>query len=240
MRVWPADSGCLENGSVKIEGPDARHIATVLRCGVGDTLKVGDGKSRVFKARIETVNKNLVVARITGRASIIRDKKPEVTLAMSICKQSVMELAVQKAVELGCKEVLPVITRRSFAEKISAAKLARLSRIAHEASKQCGRCSAMAVSEPMATGQIPSAGLRLVLWEEEKKRDVKSVLLNSGKPATVLLLVGPPGGFHHDEMKGFIQNGFQPARLGGFILKSETAAISLLAIVNYHFGKMDS
>lgn len=236
MRVWHVSQEIECGDAVKIEGGDARHIATVLRYRAGDMIRIGDLKSHLFSARIESVKKNLVTAKIVQRVKAFPPGKPEVILALSICKQAVMELVVQKAVELDCAGFWPVATMRS-PENVTGAKLERLKKIAREASKQCGRLSSMEVGQPVAPDGLPDADFKLVLWEEEKKRAVKSVLSAGKPPDKVLLFVGPAGGFQKEEMENFAKLNFVPAGMGGLILRSETAAISLMAVVNYHFGK---
>jgi 16S rRNA (uracil1498-N3)-methyltransferase len=185
-----------------------------------------------------TAEKNLVVAEITRSLKTATLKKPVVTLAVSLSKQSVMEIIAQKAVELGCDGLVPVVTKRSLYKKMSESKLARIRRIAHEASKQSGNASPMTVSEPVAPEGLPAADFKLLLWEGEKARTLKSALDHIGAPSALLLMVGPPGGFDADEVEEFKQNGFVTAGLGGLIQRTETAAISLMAVVNYHFGRI--
>ncbi len=237
MRVWAVSMDIKCGDTVKIEGGDARHIYAVLRYRVGDMIRISDSKSKIFSARIESLKKNLVAAKIIQQITVSsKPGKPEVILALSICKQAVMEIVVQKAVELDCAGFWPVVTGRS-AKDITDAKLERLKRIAREASKQCGRFSPMEVERPVTPDLLPPADFKLLLWEEEKKRDVKSVLPDGEPPGKVLLFVGPAGGFHHEEVKNFAKLNFIPASMGELIMRSETAAISLLAVVNYHFGK---
>ena len=238
VRVWPVAVRLKKGGSVEITGPDAKHIVTILRLGAGSVIRLSDGDSRLFEARIETARKNVVVAKVTDRLSPVSPRKPEVTLAVSLSKQPVMEIIVQKAVELGCNRFAPVITKRSLYKKLSESKLARLRKIAHEASKQSGNFIPMEVSDPVEPETLPDAELKLLLWEKEKGRGVKSVLENACSPSTLLLMVGPPGGFESDEVQKLNDAGFITAGLGGLVQRTETAAISLMAIVNYHFDRL--
>ena len=227
-----------KGGGVEITGQDARHIVTILRLGAGDVIKVSDAGSRLFDARIESAGKNSVTARITGRLPSVAPGKPEVALAVSISKQPVMEVIAQKAVELGCALFTPVITKRSLYKKMSGSKLTRIRKIAHEASKQSGNFVPMEVSDPVEPEGLPEAELKLLLWEKEKTRSVKTVLDNGPAPSSILLMVGPPGGFDPDEVQKLKSAGFVTAGLGGLVQRTETAAISLMAVVNYHFDRI--
>jgi len=238
VRVWPVAARLIKGGSVDITGPDARHIVTILRLGAGDFIKICDSDSRLFVARIETIRKNVVAAQITDRLPAVAPGKPEVTLAVSISKQPVMEVIAQKAVELGCNRFTPVITKRSLYKNMSEPKLARIRKIAHEASKQSGNIIPMKVSDPVELEGLPAAELKLLLWEKEKSQSVKTILDSGSLPSTILLMVGPPGGFDSDEVQKLKSAGFLTAGLGGLVQRTETAAISLMAVVNYHFDRI--
>jgi len=238
VRVWPVGARLEKGGSVEISGPDAKHIVAILRLGAGDIIKVSDSHSHLFEARIEKARKNSVIAEITDELPALTAGKPEVALAVSVSKQPVMEVIVQKAVELGCNRFMPVITKRSLYKNMSESKLARIRKIAHEASKQSGNFSPMKVSEPVEPEGLPDAELKLLLWEKEKRQTVKSVLDGIPPPSSILLMVGPPGGFESDEVQKFKRAGFVTAGLGGLVQRTETAAISLMAIVNYRFDRI--
>lgn len=238
MRVWPVACAITVGGRVEITGPDARHIAQVLRLVEGDVLKVSDADSQLFEARIETVKATRIAAQVIKIIPAPAVKKPEVIIAVSLSKQSVMEIVVQKAVELGCNRFVPLVTDRSLYQRLSDSKMSRLRRIAHEACKQCGTVQQMTVSDPVAVDGLPDAELKIVLWESETGKNLKALLSENEKVSTLLLMVGPPGGFDKKEVERFRQTGFVTAGLGGLIVRTETAAISLMAVVNYHFNRV--
>lgn len=239
MRIWPVGATLGVGAQFAITGPDAKHIQDVLRYRIGDRLKVCDDGCKSFWAEITAITRNEV--SLIAREELPEEKKrlPEVVLAMSLNKAAVMEVAVQKAVELGCTWFLPVVTRYSMGDDMSPAKLERLRKIAHEAGKQCGRNSLMPVAEPAQLDEMPEADLRIVLWEEEKSLPLKEALAASGAPKSVLVLIGPQSGFAEDEVAFLKERGFISAGLGPLILRAETAAIATAAVVAYHFGKLD-
>ncbi len=239
MRIWPIAGTLAIGAHFTVTGPDAKHIHDVLRYRTGDRLKVCDDDCKSFWAEITGITRGEV--SLTAREELPGEKKrlPEVVLAMSLNKAAVLEIAVQKAVELGCTWFLPVVTRYSMGMEISPAKLERLRKIAHEAGKQCGRSSLMPVAEPAQLDEMPEADLRVVLWEEEKSRPLKEVLAAAKNPKSVLALIGPQSGFAEDEVAFLKERGFISAGIGPLILRAETAAIAAAAVVAYHFGKLD-
>lgn len=239
MRVWPVDEKAVSGGRVTISGPDARHIITVLRKRLNDKLRVSEPGARIFETTIEEIGKDVVIARITSGPIYASLKKPDIILALSICKQSVMELVVQKAVELGCSTFIPLITKRSVGKSISPKKLERLRKIAHEACKQSGRTAPMETGGIATISKLPPADLKIVLWEEEAGQTVASVLALAENPSSVCVLIGPPGGLESGEIEELKESGFKTAGLGPLILRTETASLAMLSIVNYHFGRMD-
>ncbi|MBI5178885.1 MAG: 16S rRNA (uracil(1498)-N(3))-methyltransferase [Nitrospinae bacterium] len=239
MRIWPVASALTVGGNVAIEGADARHITGVLRLGPGDVIKIADSAGKPFLAKIETANKTSVAAVVLREADAGGLRKPDISLGVAISKAPVMELVVQKAVELGCAGLYPLVTERSVGETLSPAKLARLRRIAHEACKQCGRADEMTVHEPVPLESLPEAEMKIFLWEDERNISLKVLLRTAEKVESVLALVGPAGGFSAEEAGLLHKSGVRSAGLGPLILRTETAAIALAALLDYHFCKLE-
>jgi len=239
MRVCPVGKSSIVDGKLKITGADARHIATVLRKRPGDRLKVAVPDDGIYDAVIEEYSRNIVIARVTGKPETVALKKPAITLALSISKPAVMELVAQKAVELGCVKFIPAVTRRSLSDTVSPSRFTRLEKIIHEAGKQCGRSEPMELSPALPLPELPPADFRMVLWEEEESLSLRSALAKAGEPESALLLVGPAGGFEKEEIESLKNGGFKTAGLGSLILRTETAALTVLAVVNHHFGRME-
>ncbi|MBI3793428.1 MAG: 16S rRNA (uracil(1498)-N(3))-methyltransferase [Nitrospinae bacterium] len=236
MRVWPVDGSPEVGAKQIIGGADARHISSVLRLKPGDMVAVSDGTSKIFLAEIVGMGKNRVVVKIIRETPAFTLKKPLVYLAVGISKPQVMEICVQKAVELSCSGFFPLISQRS--DVLSPSKMERLRKIAREAGKQCGRGDVMEVSDPVEAEGLPTDGFKIVLWEEEKGRTLKEVLNSVQTPEKIILAVGPAGGFSAEEMERLRGLGFPSAGLGRIVLRTETAAISLMAVINHHFDRM--
>jgi 16S rRNA (uracil1498-N3)-methyltransferase len=236
MRIWPISGTPGEGESAVISGPDARHITSVLRLEEGDKIRVFTGESKIFFAKISDISKNRVTLNILQETTAPHIKEPKVYLAVGVSKSKVMEIAVQKAVELGCHGFFPLITERS--EVVSPSKIERLKRVAREACKQCGRGEPIELSDPVTPEELPKEGLKIVLWEDERESTLKKALEQAGKPSQIVLAVGPAGGFTAEEIREMRERGFVSAGFGPLVLRTETAAISLVAVVNNHFGRM--
>ena len=236
MRTWPVSGSPVEGGPSVIDGPDAKHIISVLRLEAGDQIRVFTETKKVFLAEITETSRNRVMLRILRETEAPGLRPPQVLLAVCAGKPQVMEVAVQKAVELGCHGFFPLITERS--EVVTPSKIERLRRIAREACKQCGRAEPMELSDPVSPLELPKEGFKLVLWEEERETTLRKALEQAEKPSQIILAVGPAGGFTSDEIGGMKAGGFVSASFGPLILRTETAAISLVAVVNYHFNRM--
>ncbi|MDH5542633.1 MAG: 16S rRNA (uracil(1498)-N(3))-methyltransferase [Nitrospinota bacterium] len=235
MRIWPVKA--LSEGEAVISGSDAKHIITVLRKKSGDRLKISSQDGKVFDAVVDRISENSVLVTPIGEVQINPQGKPEISLALGISKPSVMEIVVQKGVELGCNRIFLFAAERSISPALSPQKMTRLEKVAHEALKQCGRADAMEISA-VSLEELPEAGLKIVLWEGERENDLKSVLDGAKYSETVLALIGPPAGLSDKEVEKLRKAGFISAGLGSLVLRTETAAIAMLSILNFHFGRI--
>ncbi|MBI3581441.1 MAG: 16S rRNA (uracil(1498)-N(3))-methyltransferase [Nitrospinae bacterium] len=226
----------VEGGTAEIGGSDARHMTSVLRLGVGNKIRVFTEGSKAFFAEITETSRNRVVIRMLGETTAPGLKPPKIHLAVGAGKPQAMEVAVQKAVELGCLKFFPLITERS--ELLTTSRTQRLRRIAVEACKQCGRAEPIELSDPVTLADLPKEGLKIALWEDEEETTLKTALEGLETPLIITLVVGPVGGFAADEISEMRAAGFVTARFGPLILRTETAAISLVAVINYHFNRM--
>jgi 16S rRNA (uracil1498-N3)-methyltransferase len=183
-----------------------------------------------------------VVIRIQNIFSSERDSPLEVTLAQSLLKGEKMDYLIQKATELGVKEIIPFFSSRSvpFLEKSRRLKRHhRWGKIAVEASKQCGRGVVPKIESLQDYSDIfPMAStedLRLILWERDGIK-LKELLERSKEKKKIFFIVGPEGGFNQLEIDEAKKAGFTPVTLGKRILKAETASLCFLSILQYERG----
>ncbi len=234
----------IEKGMLKVEGQEVRHIRRVLRLRAGDGIVVFDGSGKEYGGRIVEEGPASVLIEIQNITSPGRESPLEVTLAQSLLKGEKMDYVIQKATELGVKEIIPFFSFRSVPLLDKSKRLKRYhrwERIAVEASKQCGR-GAIPRIEPLQDYleilQAPSPDcLRLILWEKEGA-GLKEILKKAMGKKKIFFIVGPEGGVSDEEVEHARRAGFIPVNLGKRILRSETASLCLLSILQYEWGDL--
>lgn len=222
---------------VDIAGGDARKIVAVLRLREGDEVELIDSAGTRFDARLhvggESVSASLVAANpIESAPARIVD------VAQAIPKGQKMDFVVEKATELGARAILPFGSERSVASAPGTAKIERWQRLARAAAQQCGRSFVPTVAPALTFDELLARFDRydavLFPWElapAHALRDTLPPLLE--KAARMLIVVGPEGGFTHAEAEAAGARGAHLLWLGERILRTETAAMVLLAILEY-------
>jgi 16S rRNA (uracil1498-N3)-methyltransferase len=235
---------CIENGMLKVEGDEVKHIRKVLRLKTGDEISVFDGLGRAFQGVIVEERLSSVVIRIENIYSTTRGSPLEVILAQSLLKGEKMDYLIQKATELGVGEIIPFLSSRSIPllEKSKGLKRhQRWKRIAVEASKQCGRGVVPEIESlqnyPEVLRKATSDSLCLILWEKEGAK-LKEILERPKESKKIFFVVGPEGGFSQGEVDEAKGAGFTPVTLGRRILRAETASLCFLSILQYVRGDM--
>jgi 16S rRNA (uracil1498-N3)-methyltransferase len=210
---------------------EGRHLVEVLRAGVGDRFTVFD-ESR--EALAEVVDLGPPV-----RYRILEERRPErevgveVVLYVALLKGDKLSEVVRAATELGATKIQPLITRHSVPKEMGEGKLRRLKAIAKEAAKQSGRLRVPEVLPPIPLKAVPEVEQGLVAHVGARAL-VREVL---DPNRNLSLAVGPEGGFAEEEVALLEERGFAPVSLGRRILRAETAATALLAIVTAGEGR---
>jgi 16S rRNA (uracil1498-N3)-methyltransferase len=257
-RVY-VDAPVAAGKRVVVEGSAANHIARVLRLRSGDSLTVFDGSGGEFGARIEEFRKEAVVVAVEEHRPLDRESPLPLTLVQGISRGERMDWIIQKATELGASRIQPVFTKRSVVrldEKQAQRKLQHWRAIAVAACEQCGRNRIPDLAVPLdffdmlagdPSGRTGPAGgtgpagrtdsadsTRLLLSPTGDLRidDLQDV----GKGITVL--IGPEGGLEDLEQEAAVTAGFKAVRLGPRVLRTETAAIAALTIIQRYFGDL--
>jgi 16S rRNA (uracil1498-N3)-methyltransferase len=214
-----------EDVRVELDAQQAHYLGNVMRLRVGDELLAFDGKSGEWLVRIAEANKKrmtLTVERRTREPEAI----PDVWLAFAPVKRTQTDWLVEKATELGAARLIPVMTRRTVAERV---RLERLKSIAIEAAEQCGRTSLPEIAEPMPLARLleQREPARTLYFADESGGEAPANSLRAG-PA--LILTGPEGGFTEEE-RALIRAAPSSIAisLGPRILRAETAALAALA-----------
>jgi len=232
----------IENGLLKIEGDEVKHIQKVLRLKAGDEIVLFDGLGKEFEGTIIKEGRSSVTVKIERILSSKGDSLFEVTLAQSLLKGEKMDFLIQKATELGVKEIIPFFSSRSVPLLEKSRRLKRHLRwekIAVEASKQCGRGVVPKIDSlrdyPDMLRVASTNSLRLILWEGDGMK-LKEVLERSREKTKIFFVIGPEGGFSQEEVEKARKAGFVTVTLGRRILRAETASLCLLSIFQYERG----
>lgn len=235
----------LEDKTLTITGSDYNHIANVLRMKVGEELSVSlrdseDGKE--YRYGIEEITEDTVVCRLRFIKEDGLELPSKVYLFQGLPKADKMELVIQKCVELGVYQVIPVSTKRSIVkldEKKAESKIKRWQSISEAAAKQSKRRIIPEVSKPVTMKQAVEMAkemdVRLIPYELAEGMDKTREIINSIEPGqSVAIFIGPEGGFDDKEIELCRENGIEPITLGKRILRTETAGFTVLAWLGFH------
>jgi 16S rRNA (uracil1498-N3)-methyltransferase len=230
------------SGVLKVEGSEVKHIRNVLRLKAGDEIIVFDGLGNEFEGTIIKEASSSVVIQVQNIFSSKRESPLEITLAQSLLKGEKMDYLIQKATELGVKEITPFLSSRSIPLLEKSGKLKRQhrwERIAIEGSKQCGRGVIPRIEPIRDYSEVlqaaPSDSLRLILWERDEVR-LREALEKSKEKTRIFFVVGPEGGFSQEEIGEAKRAGFITVTLGKRVLRAETASLCLISILQYDRG----
>jgi 16S rRNA (uracil1498-N3)-methyltransferase len=243
-RRFMINSRCIDEGSATLDGELFRHIVRVLRLSPGDPLTLVDEQGSEHDGVIDHVTRELVTVKITrsNREQLPENSGLRITVCQALPKGEKIDLILQKGTELGAYDFWLFGGRRSVAlvrEKQLDGKLERWNRIVAEAARQCGRRTVPAVRWFPTAAEAAEAAthdLRLTLWEDERTRRLKETFAGFSAPASVIVSIGPEGGFDPQETALFVRHGFKNVSLGSRILRTETAAIAIVAILQYIDG----
>lgn len=222
------------NGShAALTGAEAHHLSHVLRARAGETVTLFDGSGDEFSARIESIGRSAVELKILDRRSVYRESSVRLTLAIALPKGERQRWLVEKAVELGVAEIIPLTTKRGVAQPTSSA-LERLRRAVIEASKQCGRNCLMEIAEPREWSDLAAAdaeATRLIAHPGGNALREAMAPITDGA-ARIVAAIGPEGGFTDEEVNQGVVAGWKLTGLGSRILRVETAAIAIAACIS--------
>ena len=239
MHHFFISSEAVKDGRITITGPDVNHIKNALRMRAGETLLITTSAEEDFRCRILSIEEKQVEAEILSREES-RELPMRFYLFQGLPKGDKMEWIIQKAVELGVYQVIPVATKNTVVKldaKREKAKLERWQAIAESAAKQSGR------------GRIPQVGKILgfqealqwaasldrawIPYEKEEGMEAtrRELAALSGEVTSVGIFIGPEDGFDEEEIRQAREAGIQPISLGKRILRTETAGLAILSLL---------
>jgi 16S rRNA (uracil1498-N3)-methyltransferase len=235
-------SGCIIDKTATISGSDVNYVKNVMRLKEGSPISLIDSESKEYEAKIRELGKSYITAEITAEKEIKAGPKIKVTIAQCLPKNPKMEIVVQKATELGAFEMIPVNCERTVIklreDKVDA-KVSRWRKIAKEAAEQSGRNMVPTIKPISEFKALLSLSKNydkcIMLWEMEKEKTLKTFLQANREIKSLLVLIGPEGGISHEEADDAIKAGFEAISIGNRILRTETAPLAVLAMINYEF-----
>lgn len=240
-----------DNNTVTLSGDDAIHISRSLRMRCGDEIILCDYNNFEYVCEISNITSDTVLLTINQKRTCVSEPDVKVTLYQGVPKGQKFELIIQKCVELGIFEIVPVITSRCVSRPDEGSfdkKTKRWNTISAEASKQSGRGIVPNVGSPItfekAICDMKKSDIAFMCYEEfetsEKSLDIKSFLQKElcENKKQISFFIGPEGGISREEADFAIQNGINCVGLGKRILRTETAPICVLSCIMYETENM--
>ncbi len=221
-----------------LAGEEHFHLARVARVKPGDRIWLTDGRQKRLLAEVLSLEPDktwLLPLKMTEE-----NLKTELILGLGLTRPATMDAIIEKATELGVTEIIPLITARSFrlpADRIEA-KLARWQRISRAALKQSKGASLPAIRKPLSLAEVlglDSKGEQKIFLDEHSQVYFRDIL-SEDRPASVVLLVGPEGGWSQKEKEELVRVNYRGYSLGGRILRTETAVVSVLALISHFWN----
>jgi 16S rRNA (uracil1498-N3)-methyltransferase len=239
-RVY-VDSDLGVGQRLTVEGSAGNHIVRVLRLRVGDLLTVFNGRGGEWGGKIDEMRRDTVQVSVLEHRDQERESPFQLTLAQGISRGERMDWVVQKATELGVTRIAPVFTERSVVqldEKQAARKVQHWRGIAVAACEQSGRNHVPEIADPVSLYDLL----------EKRAAGDTALLLSPGAPLRIgdvasaaggaTVLIGPEGGLAQAEQETALRRGFTPVRLGPRVLRTETAAVCALTLLQQKFGDL--
>ena len=239
IRRFYAAPDQFDGDVITLDLDETRHLRDVLRLKSSDVVRVFDGTGHEFECEIVSIRKKETSLKLVAEVEpAAPESRLELTLAATVYKSDKLDLVVQKAVELGVSNFIPVVSIRSEAKLRDAAKrVDRWRKIALEATKQCERARIMTVVEPVSVEDFlsrPTGDVKFLFSEKNG-----GALPERSGHDRITGLVGPKGGWEDSEIDLAVEHGYTPVKLGRRIMRAETAAITFAALLQHRFGDLN-
>jgi 16S rRNA (uracil1498-N3)-methyltransferase len=240
VRVY-SETQLTGESTVSLGVEAARHVSKVLRMRIGDPLVLFDGSGKEYTGVLSSIDKKTVTVDLGPAQTPLTESPLKITLWHGICRGERMDYVIQKATELGVHVIQPVFTTRGVVrldDKRADKRLEHWRKIVIAAAEQSGRVLLPEVLKPVtlsaALTDTPPAQAALLL-DPRGTATIDSCTATDG----LTVLTGPEGGFSEQERDDALAAGFLPVRLGPRILRSETAPVAALTILQHRFGDLD-
>ena len=234
-------SGQITGDELTIVGDDVNHMKNVLRMRSGEAFTAADENGMFYRCEVDTLDKQQVTAKVLWKEEGTSELSSKIYLFQGLPKSDKMELIIQKAVELGAYQIIPVATKRAIVKldaKKEASKLKRWQSISEGAAKQSGRMLVPQISEVKTFGEAlqmaQDLDVSIIPYECARGMEATREIFGSIKPGiSVGIFIGPEGGFEESEVAKAQELDVKPVTLGKRILRTETAGLTTLSILMY-------
>ena len=243
----------ITGSSITLSPEESHHLSRVLRLRPGDFVSAFDGQGSEYLCSVANTSGNQAALEIIEPLVDHVESPLPLTLAQALAKGEKFDFIVQKATELGVKRIVPIVTEHSdvrIADEKADRRLLRWQRIALEALKQCGRRVLVHIEPPLAFTEFLNcenprsdaalaAELPLMLAFSEKGGDpIDTVVSAYRSGSSVVAVIGPEGGWSDAETRAMLEFGCQCVTLGRRTLRTETAAIAALTLIQHTLGDL--
>lgn len=232
----------VEGSRIYLDDKGAHYIKDVLRLKKGDRIEIFDGKGNKYSCILQGVNRGKIFATINSKEfSMSKEPSCRSVLAQALpSKHSKMDFIVEKATELGVDEIIPVAAERCITQALSLHKLERWQKIASEASRQCGRAKVPRIKEVLSVEDALAAfstfDMKLFACIDKGTVCLKTILKDKDSLKDIAVFIGPEGDFTKQEINAAKENGFNLVSLGERVLRTETAGLYVLSVLDYAFS----
>jgi len=230
------NADALAGAQVILTGAELHHLR-VRRLHVGSELTVADGQGQEHQGFVEALDRHRAIIRLAG-VGPSRDSPLRLVLAQALLKSGKLDLVVEKTTELGVSDIILFTCERSVSH-VSVERQSRWARIARSAAKQSQRSTVPTIACPISFEDVMSRrqeAVGLFLWEEAPSANLKTVSVRPG--SSVIVVVGPEGGFSAAEAERAARAGFHWVGLGARVLRAETAAIVAVTVCQLLWGDL--
>jgi 16S rRNA (uracil1498-N3)-methyltransferase len=235
----------IHGESAAITGAELEHMRKVLRLGPGDRVTLFDDEGWEHEGTIRSYADGIGEVRIVKSYRPQRESPIRITLAQALGKGDKFDWVVEKATELGAAAVVPFLCRRTVPKPDVAGrekKRTRWQRIAVGAAKQSGRTQVPEILGVMDFSDLVRrpwpCDLKIIFWENEPTHGLARLRAESSSVESLLLMIGPEGGFASEEVAEATESGFRSVSMGKRILRTETAAVTALSLAQFLWGDL--
>ncbi len=239
MPVYFIHSDQIDQGIIRLRSALDHHLRTVLRIKVGEHISFVDECPRRYQAKAISIHPGQMAFKIESETLRPTSKFPKIRLCVALIKRDKMDWMVQKATELGVSSISPVLTNRTVVRpdlKRGAQQVERWTKIAMEASQQSCRWDVPTLDRPIGLKTLfaepPSNRERFIFSEQAPLSSCKADIEQEFS-GSIILLIGPEGGWTSTELSEGEVAGYRPFSLGEQVLRTETAALAALSIFQY-------